>query len=221
MRGPTPRQFELLARAGAGVLALAAALLLAGAAVAAPTKALPTRARAKAAHGKDAPTRLVTTSEHLDVQTGNLRLAEVARARLERIAERYHKATRRRLVITGGTRTPERQAELMLEKLEHGDDLLALYDKPSAIEIRTLYREGVHRHFAKKRLVREIRDVILGQIHRGVFISRHLQAGAADVRSIGMTPARVQAFRAAVAAEPGVIILDERDAAEPHLHLSL
>jgi hypothetical protein len=36
-----------------------------------------------------------------------------------------------------------------------------------------------------------------------------------------MTPARVQAFRAAVAAEPGVILIDERDAAEQHFHLSL
>ena len=165
--------------------------------------------------------RLIRTGPDIDVQTANLRLSDAARARLERIAARYRKVTKRRLVITGGYRTPTRQAELMLEKLEHGDNLLALYEKASATEVQAAYRDGVKRHFTKPRHVAAIRDVILAQIKRGVYISRHLQAGAADVRSINMTPARVQAFRAAVAAEPGVILLDERDAAESHFHLSL
>jgi hypothetical protein len=198
----------------AGALALVAGLLLPGAAGAARTSAARRVVAGQAVH-------LVRTGPDIDVQTGNLRLTDASKGRLLRIAERYHKATRRRLVITGGTRTPERQAELMLEKLEHGDDLLALYDKGPALEIRGAYREGKARHLAKKRLVRAMRDVILAQIGRGTYVSRHLQAGAADVRSIGMTPARLQAFRAAVAAEPGVTIFDERDAAEPHLHLNL
>lgn len=202
----------------AGVLVVLAAALLAPPAQASPPRHL--RAESKAQASGQA-VRLVRTGPDLDVQTGNLRLTDAARGRLERIAARFHKVTKRRLVITGGSRTPTRQAELMHEKLEHNDDLLALYEKVAATEVRTAYREGVKRHFTKARQITAIRDVILGQIKRGIYISRHLQAGAADVRSINMTPARVQAFRAAVAAEPGVILLDERDAAEQHFHLSL
>ena len=208
-------------RAGAslaGLVALIAAALLAPLAEASPPRHL--RGESKAATGGQV-IRLIRTGPDIDVQTGNLRLSDAARGRLERIAARYRKVTKRRLVITGGFRTPTRQAELMLEKLEHGDNLLALYEKTSATEIQVAYRDGVKRHFTKPRHVAAIRDIILAQIKRGIYISRHLQAGAADVRSINMTPARVQAFRAAVAAEPGVILLDERDAAESHFHLSL
>jgi hypothetical protein len=197
---------------------LLAAALLAPSASATPPKHL--RSESKTAASGQA-TRLVRTGDDLDVQTGNLRLTEAARGRLERIAARFHKVTKRRLVITGGSRTPTRQAELMHEKLDHGDNLLALYEKGLATEIQAAYREGVKRHFTKPKQIVAIREVIVAQIKRGLYVSRHLQAGAADVRSINMTPARVQAFRAAVAAEPGVTLLDERDAAEQHFHLSL
>ena len=197
---------------------LLAAALLAPLAAASPPKHL--RAESKVAATTQA-TRLVRTGPDLDVQTGNLRLTEAARGRLERIAARFHKVTKRRLVITGGSRTPTRQAELMHEKLDHGDNLLALYEKALATEIQGAYHDGVKRHFTKPKQIVAIRDVIVAQIKRGLYVSRHLQAGAADVRSINMTPARVQAFRAAVAAESGVTLLDERDAAEQHFHLSL
>ena len=59
------------------------------------------------------------------------------------------------------------------------------------------------------------------QMAQGIFVSRHLRSGAADVRSRDMTAAREAAFRAAVAEEAGVVLLDERRSAEPHLHLSL
>ncbi len=212
-------------RAGAplvGALALLAAALLAPLAVASPPKRMRAESKVTAKGATSSQTtRLVRTGPDLDVQTGNLRLTDAARGRLERIAARFHKVTKRRLVITGGSRTPTRQAELMHEKLEHGDNLLALYEKSLAGEISNAYREGRKRHFPKAKQIAAIRDVILGQIKRGLYVSRHLQAGAADVRSINMTPARVQAFRAAVAAEPGVVLLDERDAAEQHFHLSL
>ncbi|MEP7120555.1 MAG: hypothetical protein ABJE95_06590 [Byssovorax sp.] len=201
-----------------GVSLLLAAALLAPTASASPPKHL--RSESKTAASGQA-TRLVRTGDDLDVQTGNLRLTDAARGRLERIAARFHKVTKRRLVITGGSRTPTRQAELMHEKLDHGDNLMALYEKPLAAEIQAAYRDAVKRHFAKPKQIVAIREVIVAQIKRGLYVSRHLQAGAADVRSINMTPARVQAFRAAVAAEPGVVLLDERDAAEQHFHLSL
>ena len=206
---------------------MAGCALALGALVAQPADAAPGRKPAaaiqvpKSAALTGQGVRRVHSGPHIDVQATNLTLTGEASVRLERIAERYFKATHHRLVITGGTRTPTRQAELMLEKLQHGEDLLTLYDKAPALEVRDAYREGVAKHHRKPQLVRALREIIEAQMHRGTYISRHLQAGAADVRSLGMTPARLQALRAAVAAEPGVTVLDEREAAQPHLHLSL
>ena len=152
----------------------------------------------------------------------DLRLDDTAGERLSRIAQRYFTATRRRLVVTGGTRTPERQAELMLEKLAHGDDIVALYEnKAAATEIRAIYLESAGVRQPKKQLIRAMRDVITAQIDKGIYVSRHLKAGAADVRSRDLKAPHEAAFRAAVADEPGVVLIDERDSAEPHLHLGL
>jgi hypothetical protein len=166
--------------------------------------------------------RKVQSGPHLEVVARDLRLDDTSSERLARIARRYFEATRRRLVVTGGTRTPERQAELMLEKLAHGDDLVALYENKAAVtEIRNIYRESAGARQPKKQLIRAIRDAIVAQMEKGIYISRHLKAGAADVRSRDFKAAQEAAFRAAVADEPGVVLVDERSGAEPHLHLGL
>lgn len=184
----------------------------------APTKAS-TNAPTKASEG---PAKKIRSGRTIEVVARDLRLTDEAKERLLRIAARYHEATRKKLVITGGTRTPTRQAELMLQKLKHGEDIVKLYEnRRAASEIRDAYLTGVAEKWTKKRIVRAMRDVILQQIARGVYVSKHLQAGAADVRSRDMSVEQEAAFRAAVSAEPGVTLIDERRSAEPHLHLSL
>ena len=168
------------------------------------------------------PVKKIHSGLHLEVVARDLRLDDTSRERLERIAQRYFEATRRRLVVTGGTRTAERQAELMLEKLAHGEDIVALYENKAAVtEIRNVYRDRASVRQPKKQLIHAMRDVITAQMARGVYVSRHLKAGAADVRSRDLKAPQEAAFRRAVADEPGVILLDERASAEPHLHLGL
>lgn len=158
----------------------------------------------------------------IEIRARDLRLDGEAMDRLERIAARYYERTRHRLVVTGGMRPPQLQARLMYEKLAHGDDLLKLYENQAAVlEIRAVYRSGVARRVPKSVLVKSLRKTIAAQLARGVYVSRHLSAGAADVRSRGMSASQEQAIRAAVAAEPGVQLLDERGGAEPHFHLDL
>lgn len=168
------------------------------------------------------PVKKIHSGLHLEVVARDLRLDDTSRERLERIAQRYFEATRRRLVVTGGTRTAERQAELMLEKLAHGEDIVALYENKAAVtEIRNVYRDKASVRQPKKQLIHAMRDVILAQMSKGIYVSRHLKAGAADVRSRDLKAPQEAAFRRAVADEPGVILLDERASAEPHLHLGL
>jgi hypothetical protein len=63
--------------------------------------------------------------------------------------------------------------------------------------------------------------VIQEQTEQGEFVSRHLEFSAADVRSRDLPESHVDALRAAVRAEPGVQLVDERDSTAPHLHLNL
>lgn len=168
------------------------------------------------------PRRKLRAGSHMELRARDVRLSEEGIAKLERIAARYHKATRRHLVVTGGTRTPGRQAELMLEKLAHGDDILKVYEnKQAATEIRDAYRAAVAAAMPKKKIVRALREVIEAQIARGIYVSKHLRSGAIDVRSRGMSAAEERALRAAVAEEPEASLLDERGGAEPHFHLNL
>lgn len=166
--------------------------------------------------------RRIRGGPHIEVHARDLRLTDASREKLEHIAERYHKATKKRLVITGGTRTPQRQAELMFEKLAHGEDIVALYEhKQAATDVLNAYKDAKGKGQRKRELIKIIKGVIDGQIAQGLYLSKHLKSGAIDVRSRDMTPEREKAFRAAVAEEPGVHLIDERKSAEPHLHLSL
>jgi hypothetical protein len=162
----------------------------------------------------------VRSSKELHVKAKDLKLNDSRTNTLRRIAEFYFARTHVALIATGGTRTPGRQAELMYAKFKHGDDVKVLYENKSALaEIQRVYEQGKHK--PKGKVVREIREVIEDQITRGVYISRHLQFGAVDIRSRGMSTTQESAFRAAVAKESHVILLDERTSPEPHFHLSL
>ena len=170
---------------------------------------------------KEEPVRPVAGNHHMQVLARDLRLSDANAERLRRIAERYHKATRKRLVVTGGTRPPQRQAELMFAKLARGEDVVALYEnKPAAVEIRNAYRAAAAASLPRKRTIRALKDVIDAQGARGVYVSKHLRSGAVDVRSWDMTPAMEQALKEAIKAEPGVSLMDERKSGEPHFHLS-
>jgi hypothetical protein len=205
---------------------LAAGLVLAALAASGPAFAKGHHAKAAAAAADDAEPgvklRRVRGGMYLEVKARDLRLREVDEEKLRRIAARYFKATRKRLVVTGGTRTPERQAQLMIEKLRHGDDILALYEnKAAATEIRDAYRDAMAKGRPRKAVQKALTEVIQAQIGKGVHVSKHLLSGAVDVRSWGMTAPLEKALKQAIKDEPGVTLLDERNGPEPHFHVNL
>lgn len=158
----------------------------------------------------------------MDVHARDLRLTEAGKSRLVRIAERFHEATGKRLVVTGGWRSRRRQAQLMIQKLEHGDDMVGLYEnKEAAKEIEEAFRRAKADRKKKKEILDAVEHVVAAQVAKGVVVSRHLVSGAVDVKSLGMKPEHVDALVAAVGKETEVALLDEREAAEPHFHLSL
>ena len=192
-----------LALSSAAILALALALPPAEAqepkadegppaADAPKTKAAPPKSAPDAK--AEVPVR-VTSIRHVVIRARDLRLTKTSRERLERIAARYHAATRKDLVVTGGTRSTKRQAELMIAKLDNGDDISKLYEQKAACaEIVATYKAATGEGKKKRRVgvLERVRDVIDAQVARGVFVSKHLQSGATDVRSRDMSPARVR-----------------------------
>jgi hypothetical protein len=171
---------------------------------------------------KDEPLRQVKATMHMEILARDLRLTDANAERLERISARYYKATKTRLVVTGGSRPPVRQAQLMYDKLVHGDDIVTIYEnKAAAVEVRNAYRDAVAKRLTRKATIRAIREVIEAQMARSVYVSKHLKANAVDVRSWNMKGKLETALRDAVKAEAGVTMMDERDGAEPHFHLNL
>lgn len=147
-------------------------------------------------------------------------LAPAVEEKVAEIADAYFRRTGKELVITSGTRDPERQAEAMHELFRHGADVLGLYkDKDAAREIKSAYEEGLSADRPPEALIEALEDVIRAQIDRGVFISAHLREGAVDVRNRDMTPADKRAFLDGVEEVGGVLALEE--SRPPHYHLQI
>jgi hypothetical protein len=147
-------------------------------------------------------------------------LSPTVQARLARVADAYFRRTGKVLVVTSGTRDPHKQAAAMHQAMRVGADVMHLYrDKSAARELLTTFHAA---RAAKKSIAAidaELAQVIERQIRRGVFISAHLRAGAADVRSRGMSADDRRAFLEGVARVGGFGVIEE--SAPPHFHLQL
>jgi hypothetical protein len=137
---------------------------------------------------------------------------------IARIAGEFHRRTGRVIVITSGTRSTMEQADAMFEKLVLGQRLTQLYrDYDAASEIQNAYRSNRAR--GREACVGAMARVLEGQLRRGLVISRHLDATAADVRSRDMSSRERRIFTEIVRAERGVELLQE--GTPPHFHLQL
>lgn len=175
------------------------------------------------APAKDDEVAAMGSNGDLEVAARSLKLTKTARTRLASIATRYHAATGKRLVVTGGDRDAHQQAKLMYKKIEGDEDLLALYVRTELVRpILAAYEaeKSAKRH-SERSVIAAMTKVIKAQVEQGEFVSRHLAFGAADVRARGLRDSDVAALKAAVRAEPGVQLVDERNSTSPHLHLGL
>ncbi len=140
--------------------------------------------------------------------------------KLNSIGATYEKRTGRTFVVTSGTRDAESQAEAIYDKLSLGEDILKLYkDKAAALELKRAYETGRSKDKSRAATVLAITEAIRAQMRRGVYISAHLKAGAADVRTSTMTIAERRAFVDVARAAGGVMVLEET--VPPHFHLQL
>lgn len=167
-------------------------------------------------HALDAvPNSTRAGGDHFTVEDGVV-LSDNARERIGRIADEYFRRTGKNLRVTDGTRTAHDQARQIYNKIQLNDT--GIYrDQTSLAEIRRAYDAGVRAHKSRAQIVNDMAAVIQAQVDRGVYISRHLRAGAVDVSVRGMTAADEREFRASVAAVGGTEVL--RETRPPHFHL--
>ena len=160
--------------------------------------------------------RQQASGNHFSVDDG-VRLSDNARERVGLIADEYFRRTGKNLRVTDGTRTAHDQARQIYNKIQLNDT--GIYRNRTALaEIRRAYDAGVRAGKSRDQIINDMSEVIQGQVNRGVYISRHLRAGAVDISVRGMTAADERAFRASVAAAtPDTEVL--RETAPHHFHL--
>ena len=161
----------------------------------------PTRARAQA---------LPFTMDPGVVLSGPLRGA------VAQLALAFREAAGRSFHVTSGTRTALEQAQAMFDKLASGGSLTGLYrDYDAARQIEQAYQRS--RRGGRVRCVAAMARVLGGQIARGLYISRHLHAGAVDIRSRDMNSRERRTFNRVAVRQRGVRVLEE--GRPPHFHL--
>lgn len=104
----------------------------------------------------------------------------------------------------------------MYGKLAGGDRLTLYKDQVAARAIKKAYDDAVEAKKSKTAIIADMTKVIVGQIDRGSYISKHLKKGAVDIRSRDMSVRDKENFKTAAKATAKSIILETTP---PHFHL--
>jgi hypothetical protein len=174
------------------------------------------RVLAQAARELDPSQPTVYNEHHWGIKNNaTLSLSPEQRAALDKLGDEYFGRTGRGLTVTSGTRSAAEQADAMYKKLahpDHGYENNPLHDyKGSSLakDIQKAYLEHPGDPAgARQAMTQVIIDQTTG--HPPKYISKHLIAGAIDVRDNDMTKEQKKAFVAAVQAT-GLF-----DASSPH-----
>ena len=143
-------------------------------------------------------------------------LTATIKLKVKKIADKYHTATTKTIVVTSGTRTSLSQATAMYGKLAGGDQLTVYKNQTAAKEIKKAYQDGVKAKKSKADIIDDMKAVIDGQIKKRVYISKHLKSGAVDIRSKDMTFKEKDEFKKAAKGTAVSVILETTP---PHFHL--
>jgi len=106
--------------------------------------------------------------------------------KLNGFADDFYLSTGRDLVVTSGSRNPVGQAKAMFEKFSDGASGDDYVNQKALKEIRDAYDEGAAAGLSKDEVVENMRSIIQSQVNSGIFVSKHLNNGAADVSVTGL-----------------------------------
>lgn len=147
---------------------------------------------------------------------GGISLPLDIKGKVKKIADAYHLATNKKIVVTSGARTAQSQAEAMYSKLAGGDNLAVYSNQSAARKIKEIYEKGMAAKKKKDTLIKEIKTEIDNQIKKGVYISKHMKKGAIDIRSKDMNMSEKEQLKKAAKGVAVTVILETTP---PHFHL--
>ena len=165
---------------------------------------------------RKAPVRVAKKNKRKSNRKSRQSRFSVAAQRLYILRSKYAKRMHRNLVVTSFRRTPAQQARAIRNNIRRRGlaYVLKLYRYSPAIrEIAQTYRMNRRN---PQQAQKQITALIEEQMARGVFVSRHLNGLAADIRSRGRDGARLSVLRD-VANEVGAKVSVEPD----HFHVRL
>jgi hypothetical protein len=134
------------------------------------------------------------------------------------IADAFFNLTKKKIVITDGTRTPAEQAVQVFNKIV-AHELTIYTNHKAANEIKAAFDLARSQGKSKSDTIKAMTAVIESQVERGVFISRHLTGKAFDVRNKDMTAKQQAVFKQVAQTIGGVTVLPEGK--PPHFHVQL
>ena len=153
--------------------------------------------------------------EHYSLLSG-VSLTVDVKAKVKKLADKYHSLTNKDIVVTSGTRTSQSQAEAMYEKLAGGDNLTLYKNQSAAQSVRKIYLDGIKAKKTKTDIISDLKAEIDSQIKNGIYISKHLKKGAVDIRSRDMSQSEKDNFKQAAKGIAVIIILETTP---PHFHI--
>lgn len=128
---------------------------------------------------------------------------------LSRLTQKYYAATGKKLHITSGFRTPDRQARAMFFNLsKYGIEYVAnTYGRSSAVwEIIRAFQKN---RTDKEEAVSEMAKIIISQIKRKIIISPHIREKAFDIRSRGREAADLSVLMKIVSDMRGEVVVEK------------
>jgi hypothetical protein len=138
--------------------------------------------------------------------------------KINEIADAFFNLTKKKIVITDGSRTAAEQAVQVFNKiLAH--DLTIYLNHKAANEIKAAFDLTRSAGKSKAETLKAMAAVIESQMKRKVFISRHLTGRAFDVRNQDMTAKQQGIFKQVAQSVGGVTVLQEGK--PPHFHIQL
>lgn len=153
------------------------------------------------------------------IQRG-VRVPKAKRRELQRIGCSFRVAAGQPITVTSGTRSVKEQASALDKKIRAGDKRLSVYkNRTAANQLVDAWRAASKTSKGSSATRKALERAIGKQVKSGVYLSKHLRAGAVDVRSVGMSRKRKRAFRNAVRSVPGARVIEERR--PPHFHVEL
>lgn len=113
---------------------------------------------------------------------------------IKKIADAYHKATSKDIVITSAKRTAASQASALYTRFSKGGNVNDYVRQTEAKAVKKAYDDAVKVKKGKAAIISAMEQELNSQIKKGKFLSSHLSSKALDVRSKNMSASEKKAF---------------------------